>query len=87
MAPIIPRARAGVGPRNAGLACRATGRGDYNAHMHRTRDRRPFWFFVAAMALALAGGGGIVLLARHAASLRGPPAKIEPPRAPSPPAR
>lgn len=44
--------------------------------MHRARDRRPFWFFVAAMALALAGGGAIVLRARQGAASRAarPPA-------------
>jgi hypothetical protein len=37
--------------------------------------RRPlFWLFVAAMALAVAGGGTIVLLARRAATAQHAPA-------------
>ncbi|ACG72528.1 hypothetical protein AnaeK_1296 [Anaeromyxobacter sp. K] len=35
-----------------------------------TRRRGPFWFFVLAMAVALAGGLAIVVLARRSAAER-----------------
>jgi hypothetical protein len=51
--------------------------------MHRARDRRPFWFFVAAMALALAGGGAIVMRARQGAADRARLTAPAPAQAPS----